>query len=230
MRILITGANRGIGLELTRQLLDRGETVFATCRHPGVAADLNALAASYPDRCVVLALEVTDDNQVSAVMDAIRAQTASLDLLISNAGILERGERFGGVTRDDLMTAFNVNSASHLMLAQAAYDLLRAGTNPVIVTVTSQLGSITNKRSGGGYSYAASKAALNMLTRALAHDVAPEITAIMMHPGWVQTDMGGDGAPLTPREAVAGMLRVIDGLSSAEGGTFYQWNGSTLPY
>ncbi len=209
MRFFITGTNRGIGLALVRACLARGDTVFAACRQPQAAAELGALRERHPERLAVL----------------------PLDVLVNNAAIRPVGERPGSLDADALLRAYAVNSVGPLMVAQRFLDLLRGGERPVIVNVTSQLGSLARKRSGGDYTYNSSKAALNMLTRALAHDVRPlGIIAIMIHPGWVQTDMGGSGAPLTPEESAQGMLDVIDGLTMDDTARFLQWDGSELPW
>ena len=152
-------------------------------------------------------------------------------MLVNNAGVRPRGEHPGNLDRDTLMHTFEVNSVAPLMVAQCYLDLLRRGDSPRIVNVTSQLGSLARKRSGGDYSYNASKAALNMLSKALAYDVRPlGITVVMIHPGWVQSEIGGEGAPLTPAESARGMLDVIEGLTPDDTARFLQWDGSELPW
>lgn len=231
MRVLITGANRGIGLEFVRQYLDRGDRVFATARQPAEADALNRLAEQHPDRLTVLPLEVTDGAQVAALPDAVCAEEGALDLLINNAGVNPKGERPGALDAETMQRTLAVNSVAPIQIAQALLDALAEGENPRIVNVTSQLGSLERKRSGGGYSYAASKAALNMFSKALAFDLRPRgITVVMVHPGWVQTDMGGSGAPLTPQEAVRSMIELFDGLEPADAARYLQWDGSELPW
>jgi NAD(P)-dependent dehydrogenase (short-subunit alcohol dehydrogenase family) len=230
-RILITGANRGLGLEFTRQYMARGTMVLAGCRHPDQAADLQELSNQHPGQLVVLPLVITDQASIERSANEVGEMVGGLDILINNAGQFPRGERPGILRADVLLDTFAVNSVAPLMIAQAYLDLLKAGSHPRIINITSQLGSLARKQSGGNYSYCGSKAALNMLTRALAFDVrALGITAMMMHPGWVKTDMGGASASLTMEESVRGMIRVIDGLSSQDAGRFLQWDGRELPW
>jgi NAD(P)-dependent dehydrogenase (short-subunit alcohol dehydrogenase family) len=151
--------------------------------------------------------------------------------LINNAGARIRPERLGQLEAGILLDVFALNAVAPLMVAQTYLDLLRVGHRPRIVNISSQMGSLARKQSGGDYSYCASKAALNMHTRALAFDVRGlGITAVAMHPGWVQTDMGGPNAPLTPQESIRGMIAVIDRLAPDDAGRFLQWNGSELPW
>ena len=230
-RVFVTGTNRGIGLEFVRQYLARGDRLFATCRRLDMAADLQALAAAYPDRLTICHLILTDQRSIAASHDLVAGMVDGLDVLINNAGYYAKRERLGNLSAESIIDVFAVNSVAPLMIAQAYLDLLRAGERPRIVNITSQMGSLARKRSGGDYSYCASKAALNMLTRALAFDVQRlGITTVMMHPGWVKTDMGGAGAPLAPEEAVRGMIQVIDQLQPGDAGRFLQWDGRELPW
>lgn len=230
-RIFITGANRGIGLELTRQCLQRGDQVFASCRQPDQANELQTLQAEYADRLRILQLDVTDQAQIKAAANALAAEVDGLDILFNNAGILLSGEQVGNLGADSLLNVLHVNSVGPLMVAQALLHLLRAGQDPKIINVTSQLGSISRKKSGGRYSYDGSKAALNMFTRSLAFDVINDgIITIVIHPGWVQTDMGGSGASLTVEASAKGILQVTANLTKKDVGRFLQWDGDELPW
>ncbi|GAB4478050.1 MAG: SDR family oxidoreductase [Anaerolineae bacterium] len=230
-QVLITGASRGIGLELTRQIAARGDHVFATCRSPQTAEALQTLATHHPEHITVLALDVTDDAQIEAAYHAVSARTGALDVLINNAGVFPRSEHLDTLDKATLLNTLHINAVGPLMVSRRFIDLLQHSDRPKLINITSQLGSISRKTSGGSYSYCGSKALLNMLTRALAFEVRPlGVTAIMLHPGWVQTDMGGSGASLRVEEAVAGMLRVIDGLTPEDTGRFLQWDGRELPW
>ncbi len=236
-RVLITGANRGIGLELTRQYAARGAQVFALCRQPQQAQALNAIAAAHPGQISVLPLELRDPASIQAAAQAVQAQTDALDLLINNAGINPPGttQSLETATAETLLDVLHVNSAAPVLVTQALLPLLKAGGREVhparVVNISSQMGSITNKASGGYYAYCTSKAALNMISRAMGHDLRPYgIVALALDPGWVQTDMGGSGAPLTPEESAAGILRVLDSLSLNDAGTYRRWNGESLPW
>jgi NAD(P)-dependent dehydrogenase (short-subunit alcohol dehydrogenase family) len=233
-RILITGANRGLGLELARQYTTRGERVFATCRQPQRAEELGELAAQHPDRLTIIPLDVTDQQSIDASYDTVREHTDALDVFINNAGIREIRER--ELTLDDLeadamLRVFQINVVGPAMMIKRYVDLLQAGSNPLIVNVSSRAGSISLRDSKVHGSYAISKAALNMLTRVIHNNLKPQgIATVAVHPGWVRTDMGGPEAPRTPEETMAGLIRVIDGLTLEDSGRFLQWDGQALPW
>ena len=230
-RILITGANRGLGLEFATQLLARGAHVVATCRDPGKANALNHLAGEHPGRLHVLPLDVEKPQTIAELARETALVFDGLDLLVNNAGVLVPGERFGGIEPEALEHTFRVDTVGPVLTTQTFADLLRRGTSPKVANVSSQLGSIGNAASFGTPSYSISKAALNMATVQLARALEPDnIPVIALHPGWAQTDMGGPQAQVTPTEAVAGMLREIDALTPATSGRFRDWQGRTLPW
>jgi NAD(P)-dependent dehydrogenase (short-subunit alcohol dehydrogenase family) len=229
--VLITGANRGIGLEYVRQLLARGDHVIATARHPAQAHDLNRLVAEHPGRLHVFPLDVMDPKAEAEVARELPLVLGDepLHLLINNAGLLHSGERFGHVPAANLEDSFRTNAMGPFLLAQAIAPRLADGAK--VANMTSQLGSIANTTRFGTPTYAIGKAALNMVTRLLAAALADRrIAVVSLHPGWVQTDMGGAQAPLAPQQSVAGLLRVIDGLDMARSGSFLDWQGETLPW
>ena len=229
--VLITGANRGIGLEYVRQLLARGDHVIATARHPSQAHDLNRLVAEHPGRLHVFPLDVMDPKAEAEVARELPLVLGDepLHLLINNAGLLHSGERFGHVPAANLEDSFRTNAMGPFLLAQAIAPRLADGAK--VANMTSQLGSIANTTRFGTPTYAIGKAALNMVTRLLAAALADRrIAVVSLHPGWVQTDMGGAQAPLAPQQSVAGLLRVIDGLDMARSGSFLDWQGETLPW
>lgn len=230
-RAVVIGASRGIGLAFVRQLVGRGDRVWATLRDPDSAPELQDLTGSAGGRLRLLPLEITNDDSLEAAFTAIQAETPALDLLISNAGIYPRNERIGTLNREVMINALHTNAIGPALLIQRFVELLRAGNTPKVVTISSRLGSLAITQSGANYSYKSSKAALNMLLRGIAFELAPAgITAITMHPGWVQTDMGGPSAPLTPEESVRGMLAVIEELRPEDRGRFIQWDGEELPW
>ena len=230
-RTFITGANRGLGLEFVRQYLTRGANVFASCRHPQNAPELAQLATQYPDHLQIIELAITDDRSIEQAALATAHLIDALDLLINNAGMLVRGEQLATLEAQTLMESFAVNAVAPIMIVKHFLDLLKKGTDPTILNVSSQLGSITNARRSTLYSYSASKAGLNMFNRILAHELRPlGITSIVIHPGWVQTDMGGSNASLTPNESVRGMIRLLESLKPEDSGEFFQWNGTRLPW
>jgi NAD(P)-dependent dehydrogenase (short-subunit alcohol dehydrogenase family) len=227
-RVLITGANRGLGLEFVRQCLARGARVFAGCRNPEKAGDLQTLVVAHPEQLTILTLDVTDEATIDASVEIIRSQVDGLDLLINNAGAFPRRETPTNLNAETMLQAFHLNSVAPMIVAQRCLDLLRAGNQPKIVNISSKMGSLwwKEKEGGGDYSYCSSKSALNMLTRTLAFDLRSDgIIVVAINPGWVQTDMGGSSADLTPAESVGGMLKVIEGLTEAHTSKFYTWEG-----
>lgn len=229
-RVLITGANRGIGLELVRHLLARGDRVIATARKPGQAAELNQLAFAHPGRLDVLALDVGRPHAIEELARDVAQVTDALDTLINNAGVLPAGEHFGGVDAQNLTSTFNVNAAGPFLVTQALAALLTSG-GAKVMNVSSILGSIAERDSFYTPSYAISKAALNMATRLLAHALTDQkVTVFAVHPGWVRTDMGGANAALDVAESAAGLLNVLDRAGPADAGRFISWQGQPLPW
>ena len=228
---LITGANRGIGLEFARQLLARGEHVVATCRHPGKATALNALAGEYPGRLHVLPLDVADPKSRASLVHDLPLVLGDdrLDLLVNNAGVLHSGERFGHVEAAILEDSFRTNAIGPFLLAQALAPLLNDGAR--IANLSSVMASIASRGEFRSPSYCASKAAQNMLTVQLAHALATRgIVVLALHPGWVQTEMGGEHATVPTADAVRGLLQVVDGATPAQSGSFLDWRGGALPW
>jgi NAD(P)-dependent dehydrogenase (short-subunit alcohol dehydrogenase family) len=228
--VLITGANRGIGLELTRQYLKRQTRVLAACRTPESAQSLSELKQSNPETLKIYPLEVTDDNSVKALADALRNE--SIDVLINNAGI-SGGERQDIREMDYSRWALTlaVNTISPFRVTVALLDNLRRSRKPRIITLSSQLGSMLRPTSTGNYAYRSSKAAVNKVMQGLAVDLRSEnIIVCPVHPGWVQTDMGGSKADLTVQESASGLIRLIDRLELSDSGHFLKWNGEEHPW
>ena len=228
---LISGANRGIGLEFTRQLLARGEHVIAACRHPGKATALNALAGEHPGRLHVLPLDVADPKSRASLVHDLPLVLGDdrLDLLVNNAGVLHSGERFSHVEAAILEDSFRTNAIGPFLLAQALAPLLNDGAR--IANLSSVMASIASRGEFRSPSYCASKAAQNMLTVQLAQAVAARgIVVLALHPGWVQTEMGGEHATVPTADAVRGLLQVVDGATPAQSGSFLDWRGGALPW
>ena len=228
-RYLITGANRGLGLEFTRQLLARGDSVIACCREPDSAKALQELAGAAEDRLTVRELDVTDADAIAELPRDLPA----IDVLINNAGIAAGEEKFGAFDAGTMTRVLFVNSVAPMLITQALAPLLeKEGRQPKVVCVTSILGSITKAEGlSFGLSYGMSKAALNMGVKKVAAELKRRGVAIIaMHPGWVQTDMGGKGATLQPQESIRGMLAVIDKLTTADNGRYLTYSGEELPW
>jgi NAD(P)-dependent dehydrogenase (short-subunit alcohol dehydrogenase family) len=227
VRTLVTGANRGIGLELVRQLRDRGDTVEACARSPEQARELQALAG---DRVRIHGLDVTDAASVRALVAELG--DAAIDILFNVAGVYGGPRQSLRQMAEDLELAdvaetFEVNAIGPLRMATALLPHVRRGKAKKLVHLTSGMGSITDNTSGGYYAYRMSKTALNMMSRSLAVDLAPEgIISVVINPGWVQTDMGGATAPTPVADSVRGILREIDKATLADSGEFLNWKGN----
>ncbi|GAB1420565.1 SDR family oxidoreductase [Anaerolineales bacterium] len=230
--ILITGSNRGIGYNLVKQLLSQDCLIFATCRNPASADELNQLAAQSNGKIQIIPLDLDDEASIQQAFQQVSVQVDHLDLLINNAGINPKTHRsLEDVTTEIMLDVFRVNAVAPLLITRQFLPLLKNGHNPRVINVSSQVGSMTWKKSGGSYPYAASKAALNMVTRCLAGDLGPEgITVITLHPGWVQTNMGGDAADLKPEESAAMLMTLINRITRADNGKFYKWTGEEHPW
>jgi NAD(P)-dependent dehydrogenase (short-subunit alcohol dehydrogenase family) len=228
--VLITGANRGIGLELTRQYLQKQTRVFAACRTPEREQSLSELKQSSSETLRICPLEVTDEHSVKSLADALRDET--IDVLINNAGI-SGGDRQDIQHMDYAMWAqtLAVNTMAPFRITVALLDNLRRSRKPRVITLSSQLGSMLRATSTGNYAYRSSKAAVNKVMQGLAVDLRSEnIIVCPVHPGWVQTDMGGAKADLTVQESASGLIQLIDRLKPSDSGHFLKWNGEEHPW
>jgi NAD(P)-dependent dehydrogenase (short-subunit alcohol dehydrogenase family) len=228
MHIVITGANRGIGLELARQYLGRGDSVRAAVREPGRASELAALGEGCAGRLRVEACDVESDEGVRAFAAAV---TGSVDLLINNAGVKGERDSLEALDLEDAMRTYRVNALGPMRLTRALLPALRRAGAAKIVNLSSDLGSIGENIRGGDYGYRMSKAALNMATRSLANDLRGEgILAVVLSPGWVQTDMGGPEAPTPVALSAAGLIGEIDRLTLADSGGFLDFRSRRIPW
>jgi|ERR1043166_110193 NAD(P)-dependent dehydrogenase (short-subunit alcohol dehydrogenase family) len=228
LNVLITGTNRGIGLELTRQYAKDGDRVFACCRSPQSAEELNRLAKQSNGRITVQAMDVSDEKSIEAAAKAIGDQP--IDVLINNAGV--NGGEHQSLDRIDTaewMETLKVMVIGPFRVVQAFLRNLEMAENPKIMTVTSQIGASTWPM-GGSYAYASAKAGLNRLMRSLAIDLKDRAIVNLIHPGWVRTDMGGPNADIAPEESAAGIRKVIASVTKADSGKFYKWTGDIHPW
>lgn len=219
---LVTGANRGLGLEFARQLHERGDRVLGTAREPDSAAELRGYTKTvYP-------LDVADALSVESLGRTLANET--IDVLINNGGVFPHLHKVEELDFDAMLHAYAVNSVGPMRVIKALLGCVRRADGGKIVNISTQMASMAGA-TGGSYAYRSSKSALNMLTRVLAMELKDEgIPCLALHPGWVQTRMGGERAPLQPEESIAGMLRVIDGLSMSQSGAFVDYRGETLPW
>lgn len=228
--ILVTGANRGLGLEFARQYAADGWKVFAACRDPGEAGDLARLAAGSQGRIEVLAIDVADGASISAAARGLSG--ARIDLLVNNAGVgAPKGQKLGGLDYAAWARVLDVNTLGPVRVTEAFLPNIERGGGKKVVTITSKMGSIDDNGSGGSYAYRTSKAAVNMAVKSLSIDLAPRgITCIVVHPGWVRTDMGGPSGLISPEQSIAGIRRVIAGLTPADSGRFFNYDGKPIAW
>ncbi len=221
--VLITGANRGLGLEFARQYTADGWYVIGTARKPDTATELKALGVT------VLQLDVADPESVAAL--AAQLENKPIDMLINNAGIFPRFASLAETEFDSVELMLSVNVMGPMRVTQALLPNLQAGDQKMIVNISSSLGSIENNGSGRWYGYRESKAALNMFSKTLAVELAEAgFTSIALHPGWVRTDMGGPTANLAPEESVTGMRSVIEKVTFEDSGTYWGYDGEQVAW
>jgi NAD(P)-dependent dehydrogenase (short-subunit alcohol dehydrogenase family) len=233
--IFITGSSRGLGLEFTKQYLKKGDKVIASCRNPEKAKDLQELKKEYPDTLLIFKLDVTKEEERNKIFEEIKMNLENIDILINNAGIVSGDEQkssvLGEVYKEDLSKVFLVNSIAPLLMSEKFLPLLEKSDIAKIANITSLNGSIAKRNVGGKYSYASSKAALNMITKILSNDLREkEITTLAIHPGWIYTDMGGPNAPLQKEEPVSEIINLIEETSIADSGKFLDREGNELPW
>ena len=228
-KVLITGTNRGIGLEFVKQYLARGDEVFATCRDPSSAGELSELAAN-ESGLSLHALDVNSEQSMADFANAIGDQ--AIDVFINNAGVYgPRDASFGNVDAADWNAVLHVNSVAPMLLTQHIIGSLKQGSEKKLVYITSKMGSIDDNKGGGSYIYRSSKTALNSVVRSLAVDLASDgFSVAVVHPGWVLTDMGGPNALIDTQTSVSGMIGVIDNLGQQNTGQFFNYDGSPIPW
>ncbi|MGY0218034.1 SDR family oxidoreductase [Endozoicomonadaceae bacterium StTr2] len=221
--VLITGANRGIGLELTRQFLKAGDQVFACCRSPEQATELSAIADK---NLTLLKLDVTSETDLKTIQKQLL--NTPLDIVINNAGVVGPGQELGEMTYADWQRVMQTNVAGPAMLTQALLDNLRAGHEKKLMYLSSGLASIATNTSGGQLVYRASKAAVNSLVKSLSIELADEqFTVTALDPGWVKTDMGGPNATTTAEDSARGLISRIRELTPSESGCFVNYRGES---
>ena len=224
---LITGANRGIGLEFTKQYAADGWKVLACCRQPQSAVALQALAAAHSN-VEILALDVADFEQIDAL--ALQLKDTAIDVLINNAGVYPSSS-FGDVDYNDWAEGFKINSMAPLKMAEAFVQHVTRSQLKKIATLSSKMGSLDDNTSGDSYSYRSSKVAVNMVMKSLSIDLKPYgISVVTLHPGWVQTDMGGQNALVSATTSVTGLRSVIEHLNLANTGKFIAYDGKEIAW
>ena len=226
-QVLITGANRGLGLEFTKQYAADGWSVLACCRHPQSALDLQALAKVNAN-ISIQSLDVADFAQIDAL--ALQLKDEAIDVLINNAGVYPASS-FGDTNYQAWAEGFKVNSMAPLKMTEAFVQHLTRGQLKKIATLSSKMGSLDDNSSGESYSYRSSKTAVNMVMKSLSIDLKPYgISVVTLHPGWVQTDMGGSNALISAHTSVSCLRKVIESLSLDSTGKFMAYDGKAIPW
>ena len=224
--VLITGSNRGLGLEFARQYAAAGWKVLATCREPQNATELNTVEGDIQG----LPLDVSDFLAIDTVSRILSAE--KIDLLLNNAGLNgSPAIAFGETDYEDWSEVFRVNTQAPLKMAECFVEQVANSDKKLIVSLSSRLGSISENDEGEQYSYRSSKAALNAVNKSMSVDLAGRgITTAVLHPGWARTDMGGPNAAVDPVDSVSGMRAVIDNLTSADSGRNFSYDGSSIDW
>ncbi len=227
--ILITGANRGIGLELARVFAGNGWRVLACCRHPEDADALKQLA-DHHRQLAVYALDVNDPQAIARLASGLK--TEPIDILFNNAGIFgPENQAFGDTDPEKWLQVMRTNVVAPLKMIEAFVDQVAASRRRIVASMGSMMGSIGDNSSGGYYIYRSSKAAVHMVMKSLAVDLRERgIVSVVFHPGWVRTDMGGPQAPTMPAESAAGLYRVLTGLTPDDTGRLLTYEGESLPW
>ncbi len=231
MTFLITGANRGIGLELANFALENKHRVLALVRDPVQARALHYAIKENPeyrDRLVIVKCDIGDHAQIHEAKAMIGDEP--IDVLINNAGVmLDDDEKFSSLPLEKIELNFKINSLGAAAVTQIFLRNLLASSQPKLICITSQMGSIGNNQSGGYYAYRMSKAALNMFAKSFSVDY-PQVTTLVLHPGWVRTEMGGPEAPILPRESARGLFKIINEATRGQTGHFYDYTGKEIAW
>ncbi len=230
MNVLITGASRGIGLEMVKYSIEQNWRVFACCRHPQQADRLLSVAKLANGRVSVHVVDMDELATIQALAYELRNE--AIDILVNNAGIYgSENNKFGNVDVASWIKTFQVNSIAPLKVAEALFEHVRMGELKIIACITSKMGSMADNGYGNSYIYRSSKAALNAVVKSMSIDLGSDgIKCVALHPGWVKTDMGGPNAEITPRESVVCLFDIMLGLEQKDSGRFIDIDGSDIPW
>lgn len=230
MKILITGASRGIGLEMVRYGMDHGWDVLACCRNPQTAEKLLSMAQLSNGRVSVFLADMSELATMQALAYELRHE--AIDMLINNAGVYGSNKNsFGQVDALDWVETFKANSIAPMKMSELFVEQLCMGQSKIIACLSSKMASMDDNGSGGSYIYRSSKAALNAVVKSLSIDLADKsIKCVALHPGWVKTDMCGDDAEITAQESVSQMFDTLLNLKTEDSGRFIDIDGSTIPW
>ena len=227
--VLITGTNRGIGLEFAKQFIARGDTLLATCRDIASATELDRLKVNN-EKLQIFELDVSSQESMESLPEKLEGQ--AIDIFINNAGVYgPRDSEFGNVSTGEWAKVFQINAKAPMILTQLLIDNLHDGSEKKLIYISSKMGSIDDNKGGGSYVYRSSKAALNAVAKSIAVDLGNSgYSVAVLHPGWVQTDMGGPNALIDTDTSVSNMINVIDNLNTQNSGSFFNYDGVIIPW
>ena len=227
--VLITGTNRGIGLEFAKQFIARGDTLLATCRDIASATELDRLKVNN-EKLQIFELDVSSQESMESLPEKLEGQ--AIDIFINNAGVYgPRDSEFGNVSTGEWAKVFQINAKAPMILTQLLIENLHDGFEKKLIYISSKMGSIDDNKGGGSYVYRSSKAALNAVAKSIAVDLGNSgYSVAVLHPGWVQTDMGGPNALIDTDTSVSNMINVIDNLNTQNSGSFFNYDGVIIPW
>ena len=229
--ILVTGSNRGLGLEWVRQYAGLGWRVYASCRFPGQAGDLSELAGQHP-HISIHQLDVTHPEHIQRLAEEL--QDTPLDILVNNAGVYFEHwgrDKLGIINYEHWLESFKVNTLGAARVTEALHGNLARGDKRLMVAVTSHMGSIAEIHNPNDYAYRSSKAALNAVVKGMVYELEPlGIGILLVHPGWVRTRMGGEHGTYSAEESVSNMRKLVDGFTQQDSGRFYRHDGTVIPW
>ena len=227
--ILVTGANRGLGIEFVEQYLNEGNEVIATYRSENSSIDLFEMG-NERSNLKLLQLDVSSNKSLDSFAENLG--NSPIDIFINNAGVYgPRNSSFGNVDEENWIPAIKINAIAPVLLTQLIIKNIRAGTDKKLIYITSKMGSIDDNKGGGAYVYRSSKTALNAVVKSLSVDLKNENIAVaLIHPGWVKTDMGGPNALIDKDTSVRGMTEVISNLDISSTGNFFNYDGTIIPW
>ena len=227
--VLVTGANRGLGLGFVKNYLGKNINVVGTTRDLKSSKELMAIKERFPDNLEIFELDLLKESAGDSLANFLGERP--IDILINNAGVGSTNQHFEAVSPKPWLEVLKVNLIAPLMITQSIINNVKKGSDKKIYFLSSQLGSIGDNASGGMYIYRSSKTGLNQVVKSLSVDLKPQgITVVSLHPGWVKTDMGGPNAPVSIDESIEGMMQVIDSTDIRDTGRFLNYDGKELPW
>ena len=229
INVLITGANRGLGLGFVKKYLEKNANVLCTTRDISGSKELLECKERYPNNIEIFELDLLKENGAETLANQLNGMP--IDILINNAGVGSSNQHFEAVSSKPWLEVLKVNLIAPLIITQSLFENVKKSSARKIYFLSSQLGSIGDNTSGGMYVYRSSKTGLNQVVKSLSVDLKPKgITVVSLHPGWVKTDMGGPNAPVSIDKSIEGMIKVIERTDINDTGRFLNYDGTELPW